>query len=156
MKTDRLAKILLIGFVLALGLYILSFSFIQNRRTAKGPWRVVFMTDYAATPGLLVENSRLKISQRIMFSGQKLSQTNLARPFVFDDPTQTNVPFGQVVFQDLTFLPGTVTLNFSGHEVELLPRVLIVDRQEHDWKTGRVITVSGTGKIPATSSQIKK
>jgi hypothetical protein len=72
---------------------------------------------------------------------------------VFDDPTQTNVPFGEVIFQDLTFLPGTVTFNFFGHEVELLPRTLIIDKQEHAWKTGEVISITGPGKFQPRESK---
>ena len=82
-----------------------------------------------------------------MFLGQKISQTNTAHAFVFNDPTKTNAPFGEIVFQDLTFLPGTVTFNFFGHEVELLPRVLIVDKQERDWKSSEVVFVTGAGKF---------
>jgi hypothetical protein len=146
MKSDRLAKILLIGFVSALVLYILSFSFIQYRRTFRGPWQVVFLSDNNGTPGLLVTQPKLKISERIMFSGRKLSQSNAVHAVVFDDPTKTNAPFGKMVFQDLTFLPGTVTLNLFGHEVELLPRVLIIDKQEYAWKTGEVISVAQQAK----------
>lgn len=147
MKSDRLSKILIIAFLGALALYIISFSYIQNRRASNGPWQVVFLTDYEARPGLIVKNSKLEISQKIVFSNEKLGQTNLVRPFVFDDPIKTNIPFGEIIFQDLTFLPGTVTLNLFGHEVELLPRVLTIDKQEHIWKTGEVIPVSGPGKF---------
>ena len=147
MKSENLPKILLIGFGFALVIYISAFGFIQHRRTQRGPWQVVFMTDLAAKPGLLVKNSKLNISQRITFSDQVLSETNFTQSFVFDDPTQTNVPFGEIVFQDLTFLPGTVTFNFFGHEVELLPRTLIIDKHEHVWKTGEVVSVTGTGKF---------
>ncbi len=146
MKSDRLPRILLIGFVCALALYIGAFSLINNRRSSKGPWRVVFVTDSAGKPGVQVEQKKLKISERILFPDQHLPETNLANAFVFDDPTRTNVPFGEVIFQDLTFLPGTVTLNLFGHEVELLPRTLIIDKQEHAWEAGKVRTVTGVGK----------
>lgn len=149
MKSERLPKILLIGFIFALGIYVLTFSFIQQRRTAKGPWQVVFTTDNEATPGMLVTNAKLKVNQRIVFSGLKHSQANLVQPVLFDDPIKTNVPFGQIIFQDLTFLPGTVTINFSGHEVEMLPRVLIIDKKEYEWAAGNVIYINGPGKIEA-------
>jgi hypothetical protein len=43
---------------------------------------------------------------------------------------------------DTTFLPGTVSFtNIFGHDIELLPRVLIIDRQEHSWKTGERIVL---------------
>lgn len=146
MKSERLGKILLIGFGIALVIYIFAFSLIQNRRVTKGPWQVVFTTDSEGVPGLLVNQTKLKVSQRIIFPEQRLSQTNLEQTLVFDDPTKTNAPFGEIVFQDLTFLPGTVTFNFFGHEIELLPRVLIVDKQERAWKTGDGFSVTGEGK----------
>jgi hypothetical protein len=153
MKSQNLPKILLIGFGFALVIYIVAFGFIQHRRTHQGPWQVVFMSDHAAKPGLLVKNPKLNISQHIAFSDQTVPETNFTRSFVFDDPTQTNVPFGEVIFQDLTFLPGTVTFNFFGHEVELLPRTLIIDKQEHAWKTGEVISITGPGKFQPRESK---
>jgi hypothetical protein len=145
-KTERLPKILLTGFVSALALYIAVFWVLQGCRTYKGPWRVIYLSDNSGTAGLLITQNKLKISQRITFPNKKLRQNNAVRARLFDDPTKTNAPFGQVVFQDLTFLPGTVTLNVFGHEIEMLPRVLIVDKQEHGWNSNEVISVSGYGK----------
>lgn len=156
MKSERLPKILLIAFGSALALYILAFASMQSCRTTKGPWQVVFLSDAAGTPGLLVTQPQLKISERIIFPKQKLAQSNLAQTVVFDDPTKTNAPFGEIVFQDLTFLPGTVTFNLFGHEVELLPRVLIVDKQEYVWKTDEVISVTGAGTFKARPPKFMK
>jgi hypothetical protein len=153
MKSDRLTKILLIGFILALVIYFASFSFIQHRRTFRGPWNVEFSSDTTGIPNLLVKNPNLKISQKIIFPDHKIPEVNLAQQFTFDDPTKTNVPFGEIIFQDLTFLPGTVTLNLFGHEVELLPRVLIVDKQEHPWKTDQAVSITGEGKFKPAQSR---
>lgn len=146
MKTERLPKILLIAFIFALVVYLPAFALMQSCRTSKGPWHVEFSTDAAGIPALNIEHPRLNISKKIIFPEQKVLQTNLAHLFVFDDPTKTNAPFGEIVFEDLTFLPGTVTFNFFGHEVELLPRILIIDKQEHAWKNGDPISVTGVGK----------
>ena len=59
------------------------------------------------------------------------------------------VPFGKCVFMDTTFLPGTVTFELFGHEIELLPRVLIIDRQEHRWQSDAVIVLSRLQPAPA-------
>jgi hypothetical protein len=40
---------------------------------------------------------------------------------------------------DTTFLPGTLTLRAFGHEIEFLPRVMIIDHEEHPWKPGETI-----------------
>jgi len=146
MKNDRLPKILLLSFIFAVVIYLPAFGLMQGCRTSKGPWHVEFSTDATGTPALLIEQAKLNVSKRIVFADQKISQTGLSHQLVFDDPTKTNAPFGEIVFQDLTFLPGTVTFNFFGHEVELLPRVLIVDKQEHVWKNSEALSVTGEGK----------
>ena len=33
------------------------------------------------------------------------------------------------------FLPGIVTMNLLGHEIELMPRTLVVDKKEVPWST---------------------
>ncbi len=147
MKSDRLIKILLVGFVLALAIYISFFSLIQYRRTYRGPWQAQFSTDATGTPGILITQSKFNISKTLLFPENKVQFSNTTRTVIFDNPTKIEVPFGEVVFQDLTFLPGTVTFNFFGHEIEFLPRILIIDKQEYDWKTGEVITVAGPRKF---------
>ena len=53
------------------------------------------------------------------------------------------VPFGECIYQDLMFLPGVVTMNLLGHEIELMPRTLVIDKKEASWSTpGNRITVS--------------
>ncbi len=50
---------------------------------------------------------------------------------------------------DTTFLPGTVTFELFGHEIELLPRALIIDRQEHAWQPNAAINLPpATGATP--------
>jgi hypothetical protein len=46
-----------------------------------------------------------------------------------------------LIFQDPTFLPGTVTIRLFGHVVEFLPRVLTIDKKEYPWQSGAVIEV---------------
>jgi hypothetical protein len=43
---------------------------------------------------------------------------------------------------DTTFQPGTVTFQLFGHEIELLPRTLVLDRQEHGWQSGEIIALN--------------
>jgi hypothetical protein len=147
MKTERLPKILITAFVFALVIYVLMFSFIQNRRTRKGPWKITFQSDATGRPALMIEQTKLNISQKIVFPDEQIAEKNLEQLRVFEDPNQTNAPFGEIVFQDLTFLPGTVTFNFFGHGVEVIPRVLTIDKQEHPWKNSETITVTGEGKF---------
>jgi hypothetical protein len=78
---------------------------------------------------------------KIVFPGARTALTNLSTSVLFDNPIKT-VPFGKFVFHDLMYLPGTVTLELFGHEIELLPRVLIIDRKEYPWKSGATISLA--------------
>jgi hypothetical protein len=66
-------------------------------------------------------------------------------------PVPYDVPFGKCLFMDTTFLPGTVTLRLVGHEIELLPRVLIIDHEEHPWKAGEIITLRPAPEVEVGS-----
>ena len=105
MKLPGLLKDALIAFAIALVFYVVGFSWIQHRRTTKGPWQVVFQTDTGGIPSILVTQPRLKISQKIIFPDQTDKRTNLVQAMQFDQES-TNVPFGQVIFQDPTYCPG--------------------------------------------------
>jgi hypothetical protein len=140
MRSDGAIKHFAIAFAIAVVLYIVSFSWIQHRRVFKGPWEITFATDVAGQPSLMISEPVLKISQTIAFPGQKIAPANLARAQRFDEAV-TNLPFGQMIFQDPTFLPGTVTMRLFGHDIELLPRVLIVDKKEIPWRAGQTVEV---------------
>ncbi len=146
-KSDGLPKILGIGFVLAVALYAASFAWIQHKRDHKGPWLVVFCTSPEGDPFLLVSQTHLKIdNQRISFADHPISYPNMVRAIYFDGP-RTNVPFGQVVFQDPTFLPGTITFDFWGHRVELMPRTMVINQAEIPWHSRSNIVLSGEGPL---------
>jgi hypothetical protein len=51
-----------------------------------------------------------------------------------------------VIYEDLTFLPGVVTFDLFGHEVELLPRALIANKKQVPWKSGVTIDLWPTNK----------
>ena len=131
---------MLIAGAIAVVFYVVTFSWIQHERGAKGPWEIDFMTDANGKPALMLLEPNLNISEKLTFPKDKLSETNLFRAIRFAEPT-TNLPFGEMIFQDATFLPGTVTLRTFGHEIELLPRVLIIDKREYPWHSGDEITV---------------
>lgn len=128
---------LLGGFAaVALG-YLLLFHAIESRRVAKGPWRVTFtVADHV--PSLRIHQPVLGIAEvQIVFSAARLS-TNLNETVRFDQarPVPFDLPFGRCVFLDTTFLPGTVVLEAFGHEIQLLPRTLTINRVEHPWQSG--------------------
>jgi hypothetical protein len=140
MRSDGTIKHFAIVFASVLVLYIATFGWIQHRRVFRGPWEITFATDGAGRPSLRISEPKLGISQEISFPAQKIAPPNLARVERFDEAV-TNLPFGQMIFQDPTFLPGTVTMRLFGHEIELLPRVLIIDKKEIPWRTGQKVEV---------------
>jgi hypothetical protein len=143
-------KHLILAFLLALAGYIVFYQAIEYRRIRKGPWRVTFTRNAAGAPLILIDQPKLAITNvQLSFAGEPLPATNRPVTLVFDQPRPVPyaVPFGNCVFMDTTFLPGTVTFQLFGHEIELLPRVLVLDREEHRWQSGASITLSPPGKI---------
>ncbi len=147
MNRERIGRHFLGAFVLALALYLGTFFGIEHWRQAKGPWRVRFQSDNAGHPSVSVSHEGSGISGvRVVFSGEQIVATNLSVEVQFDAP-RTNVPFGRVIFLDTTFLPGTVTFDFFGHEVQFIPRGLYVNRKERPWKSGQTVEVIEPEKI---------
>lgn len=131
------------AFLMALAVYALAFFLIEHRRTSHGPWRLEFSSaGEGSPPCLIINEARLNISDlKISFPRQSAPPTNAA--IIFDQAQQVpfDVPFGRCILLDLISQPGTVTLELFGHQIELLPRVLTIDRQEHPWQSGTNIEV---------------
>jgi hypothetical protein len=134
-RSENIVKPVVLVFVAALALYGLVFYAIEHRRAVNGPWQVTFTTSTAGEPRVVVVQPRLGLSNiTFSFPNAQLERPNITETVMFDRPI-TNVPFGKVVFLDTTFLPGTVTLGLFGHEIELLPRTLVLDRVEMPWQS---------------------
>ncbi len=143
---DNLFKHLAIVFVIALIFYIGSYSWDRNMRLKNGPWEVTYISDGKAPPAIVVNEPRLQIANvKIEFPGERVDATNAT--VVFDLPAKT-VPFGKLLFDDLMYQPGTVTLDVFGHEVELIPRTLTVNKRGIPWKSGMVISMKPEEKLP--------
>ncbi|MCX6923170.1 MAG: hypothetical protein NT154_08175, partial [Verrucomicrobia bacterium] len=144
MKPEGSAKHFIFAFLLALAGYVVFYQSIEHRRTRNGPWRVSFMTSAEAAPRILIDQPKLGITNvEIKFDGEATGAKSAPHTLLFREPKPVpyEVPFGKCVFMDTTFLPGTVTLLLFGHEIELLPRVLLIDRQEHRWQPNSTFTV---------------
>jgi hypothetical protein len=144
MKSDGALKHFILAFVLALVCYALFYHGIEHRRIRKGPWEVTFTNNLAGTPTVVVNQHKLAITNyQIAFPDQAIPSTNAMGTLLFNQPQPVPypVPFGKCVFMDTTFLPGTVTFQLFGHEIELLPRALIIDRQEHIWVSDTMLTL---------------
>jgi len=139
-NSESLLKDLAVALVLSLLFYMAGFAWIEHRRVVKGPWEVEFVSDAAGQPSILITQRTLHISQRLRFADQRINRTNLDVAMQFRQ-TVTNLPFGEMMFQDALFLPGTATLRLFGHVVELLPRVLIIDDKEQAWGSAQDVVL---------------
>ena len=145
MKSDLPLKQMLMIAVAAIIAYFAVFAFIENRRTRQGPWSVTFAADGSSVPTLTVNQPNLKISNfRISFPGQSIPMTNSVLKFEPPKPVPFDLPFGKCIFEDTTFQPGTVVMELFGHEVQLLPRVLTVDKKEIPWQSDCVFPITAT------------
>ena len=146
MKSDGLFRPLAISFLIAAATYFVFYTGIEHRRVRKGPWQVAFTTR-AGKPALVINQPVLQLTNIQIISAAGTA-TNATGSFDFSQPREVpyDVPYGQCVFMDTTFLPGTLVLDWCGHEIQLLPRVLTIDRQEQAWKSGAEIV------LPAVSA----
>ena len=142
---DGLLRHLAAAAVLAAVFYCAAFWWIEHRRVAKGPWEIVFRSDAAGRPSLRISQPALKISEGLSFPDDQVARPNLAELVKFSEAA-TNLPFGEMLLQDPLYLPGTITMRLFGHLVEVLPRTLVVDQQEHAWKAGAELVIREGGK----------
>jgi len=131
-------------FPVVLLFYLAFFYGCERWRVRRGPWEVVFTTNAAGYPAIQASQRSLNLSNvQIVFAGE--SSSNAPRTVLFDHVLKP-VPFGRVIFEDLTVQPGVVTFDLFGHEIELLPRVLIVNKKEVPWRSGASVILWPTNK----------
>jgi hypothetical protein len=157
MKRGRLLFQFILLFGLVLIGYVLVFGWIERRRVAKGPWEVTFSAE-AGRAQLVLNQTNLNIRDvRIVFPGV-VAPSNVVERIAFTKAQNPPypVPFGECIFQDLLFLPGTVTLKLFGHEIQLIPRTLTINRAERPWQNGETIELQavGTNSSPAKATPV--
>jgi hypothetical protein len=146
MKFAITPKSMAVWFFVVLLLYLGVFYGMEYGRHRKGPWEVNFVSDAEGNPSVVIYQPRLNISSiELLFPGEKAMASNVSQRVAFDRPLH-KVMFGRVLYEDLTILPGVVTFDLFGHEVELLPRALIVNKKEIPWKTESVLELWPTNK----------
>jgi hypothetical protein len=149
MKSDNLLRHIWIPFGIALIVYVIFYGGIEHRRTRNGPWRVAFTNDAAGAPTLIINQPKLAITNlQITFTGET-NRNSTTAVFVWDTPKPVpyDTPFGECVFMDTTFLPGTIVFDLFGHEIQLLPRVLTIDQKEIPWQANSTIVVQPTNQV---------
>ncbi len=139
MKGPGQLKHFVFAFLLAGMAYVLLYNVIEASRLKSGPWEVTFTNYVDGTPALVVKQDRACPSSRlILFPGQTAPAGAAGETLIFRDakPVPFPLPYGRCIFLDTTFLPGTVVFELFGHTVELMPRALILDRQDYEWRSG--------------------
>lgn len=152
---DNILKHAAVAFVLALAGYVFFFACDARLRTRRGPWVVEFRSSTNQQPLLIINHPRLNIRNvSILIEGE--SFTNTPGVKAFDNPADLSVPFGRVRFHDLTYLPGTITLDVYGHEIEMIPRALFVNTKEEPWRNDQLRVLTPTNKIPGLKDRDRK
>lgn len=142
-------KSFVMTFVVVTAFYLLAWSWMSKRQTGKGPWRVDFRTNATGIPHLIIAQPALGISNvTVRFEGEQLSPTNTVGTVAFLQP-RMNTPFGRVVYDDLMFQPGIVTVDGFGHVIELAPRNLGLNGKAVPWRSGATYSLSPTNKVSA-------
>jgi hypothetical protein len=155
MKRERPLKHFLWPLVIALLCYSIAYWGIEHRRNRKGPWKVSFTTNAVGLPELVINQPRVGVTNVRLRFIDELAPGEPGGTLLFDqpEPVPYDVPFGKCIFMDTTFLPGTVTFQLFGHEIELLPRVLIIDHEQYGWTTNHTISLSPLTN--ATSERVR-
>lgn len=144
MKPVITARGIVALFLAVLAIYLASFYGIERFRHRSGPWEVGFETNPSGIPSIVISQPSLDLrNARILFHGEAPAGKGATVRF---DRVKQAVPFGKVIYEDLTFLPGVVTFDLFGHEIELLPRVLLVDKREIPWSSAGTVELWSTNK----------
>jgi hypothetical protein len=156
-KRDNFLKHALIAFAITLIGYVLFYQADRWLRLRHGPWRVAFGVASNGVPAIVITEEKLGIKgARLEFPSETAALAGAPETLVFDSPLKTNLPFGRTLFLDTTYLPGAVTMNLFGHEIELLPRTLVVNRREVPWASVQTLTLDPSEKLPPDPAPKKK
>lgn len=143
MKSGGQLKHFIFAALIAVIAYAACFYAIEHQRARNGPWQVTFAGGEGKPPSMNINEPRLGIANlKISFPRQTVSATNAT--VIFDRPREVpfELPFGQCVFMDALTQPGTVTMVMFGHEIQLVPRVLTIDKKEYPWRSDAAIEVT--------------
>lgn len=143
MKPAPIWKQIIAVFICALLGYLLVFYWIEHQRRKDGPWQATF-TSVDGLPAIIVHHSKLQLTNITIAFVEATAPTNLPQTVAFEHgrPAPFDLPFGKCVFVDALYLPGTAACEVFGHEIQLMPRVLTIDRVERPWRSGEKILLT--------------
>lgn len=137
--SEGILKHISLAFVFALLTYVFFYNCDRHMRLHKGPWQLTFEARSDGTPMLVIDQPALGIEGVVLrFEGEFAQAMNHTIAFVGPG---ISVPFGKLIFFDTTYLPGTLTLELFGHQIEMMQRTLILNFQEHPWRSKEEITL---------------
>jgi len=152
MKSDHIWKQIIAVFVCALVGYLAVFYWIEYQRRKDGPWQATF-TSVEGMPVIVVNHSKLQLTNVTIAFADAPVPTNLTQTVAFEHgrPAPFDLPFGKCVFIDALYMPGTAAWEVFGHEIQLMPRVLTIDKVERPWRSGEKILLTNqpSATLPA-------
>ena len=152
MKSDHVWKQIIAVFIAALVGYLAVFYFIEHQRRKDGPWQATF-TSFEGMPAIVVNHPKLQLTNITITFADAPVPTNLPQTVAFEHgrPAPFDLPFGKCVFIDALYVPGTAAWEVFGHEIQLLPRVLTIDKVERPWRSGEKILLTNqpSATLPA-------
>ena len=149
-NSEGILKHFFAAFCLAVLCYVSFYSCDQYMRVRKGPWELNFRAEADGTPNVVINQPAIGITNvTLRLAGESVVQSPESVKFM---GPEVEVPFGKIVFFDTTYLPGTLTLDLFGHEVEFMGRTMVLNFDEHAWKSGEIVTLDPSQKL----SQVAK
>ncbi len=149
-KSEGILRHVVVAFLIALVIYLGGYSCDHYMRLRKGPWELTFASEPDGTPTLIINQPQVGVTNVTLRLTQEVSVQE-PKSMLFTGPDHEPIPFGKVVFFDTTYLPGTVTFDFFGHEVELMPRTLVLNFEERAWQSGEVVSLTPEQKWEAVA-----
>jgi hypothetical protein len=145
MKPGLTPRSLALAFLGAVLLYTGAFCGIEFWRHRRGPWQIDFVNGAEGASILIAQPALHIATMKIVFAGEGGGASNSTRHVALDDP-RAALPFGKIIYADLTSLPGVVTFDLFGHEIELLPSVLVINERKVPWHPGTTLQLHSTNK----------
>lgn len=132
--------------------YVVIFTLIEKKRRKDGPWELTF-TQAEYSPALHINHAKLGLTNITIVFPDVVVPTNLPQTIRFQHGqiAPFDLPFGKCIFLDTLYLPGTVTFEAFGHEIQILPRTMTIDRVERPWLPGEKILLTNrpSATLPA-------
>jgi hypothetical protein len=148
MNREHLPRQLLIVFLVTFAVYAAGFWFIEGRRKAQSPWIVSYKINATGHTTLEIHQQSLALGPvEIRFASATTNALMEKTQITYNDPKPVPrpAPIGQCMFEDLTFLPGTVALKIHNQHIQMLPRTLSIGTNEFLWGRARIIRILDNG-----------